>query len=207
MNTPSKEAFQVSSSTILSTKSYSVEGAGVFDALSPSTPLGVVPQENTIFGNVVETYDILRQSRAGERVFVVGEVTLQVQHCLLVREGVKLEQIDKVLSHEQVSQNKHDFQDLTVDYQALGQCKGFLSKYLPSASLVKTPSTASAAKDVLSSSSSPYCAAICSKLCATLFTGLEVLHEGVQDENSEYLPAFFSCLSYKCLQSTSRASI
>jgi len=59
----------------------------------------VVPQENTIYGNVTETYDCLRHLKCG---FVKGEVTLQIQHCLLVLKGVKLEDVDTVLSHEQV---------------------------------------------------------------------------------------------------------
>lgn len=61
--------------------------------------IGVVPQENTIYGNVIETYDCLRHLKCG---FVKGEITLQIQHCLLVLKGVKLEDVDTVLSHEQV---------------------------------------------------------------------------------------------------------
>lgn len=61
---------------------------------------GVVPQENTIFGNVIETYDNLRKPGMG---FVRGDVTLEVQHCLLVQKGVKIHQIERILSHEQVN--------------------------------------------------------------------------------------------------------
>jgi prephenate dehydratase len=45
------------------------------------------------------------------------------------------------------------------------------------------PSTAAAAQALVTNGVG--CAAICSKLCATLF-GLEVLREGIQDENSEH---------------------
>lgn len=68
----------------------------VFDAL-PATTAAVVPQKNSIFGSVVETYDCLR-----DRGFVCGEITLQIQHCLLVCPGVQLADIKTVLSHEQV---------------------------------------------------------------------------------------------------------
>ena len=40
------------------------------------------------------------------------------------------------------------------------------------------PSTAAAARALLDSP--PSCAAICSKLCASLFNGLDVLREGIQ---------------------------
>jgi prephenate dehydratase len=73
---------------------------GVFNSLSPVLPLGVVPQENSIFGNVVETYDVLREADSSN--FIRGEITLKVEHCLLVRKGVKLHHIQKVMSHEQV---------------------------------------------------------------------------------------------------------
>lgn len=71
----------------------------VFRALSPSKPFGVVPQENTIFGNVIETYDALRTTLSG---YIRGEETLKVTHCLLVRKGVSLSDIEVVMSHEQV---------------------------------------------------------------------------------------------------------
>lgn len=73
----------------------------VLSAIHDSVHVGVVPQENTIFGNVIETYDQLRRANCG---FVKGEVTLPIQHCLLVRQGVQLHEIESVLSHEQVCQ-------------------------------------------------------------------------------------------------------
>ncbi|KAG6842576.1 hypothetical protein C0991_000102 [Blastosporella zonata] len=134
---------------------------GVFDSLSTSDS-GLVPQENSIFGNVVETYDCLRESG-----FVRGEVILQVQHCLLVKPGVKLHDIEKVLSHE----------------QALGQCRDFIETHLPNASMVKTSSTAAAARSLVDHPSN--CAAICSRVCATLF-GLTLLFEGIQNEAENF---------------------
>ncbi|TFK41061.1 Prephenate dehydratase-domain-containing protein [Crucibulum laeve] len=133
--------------------------AGVFHALSETIPLGVVPQENSIFGNVIETYDALQH--AG---FVRGEITLKVQHCLLVRKGVKMDDIQKIMSHE----------------QALGQCQDFIADKFPAALTEKMPSTASAARALLENP--PNCAAICSKICAHIFEGLEVLREGIQKE-------------------------
>ncbi|KAJ7752077.1 Prephenate dehydratase-domain-containing protein [Mycena metata] len=137
----------------------------VFNAVSSkATHVGVVPQENSIFGSVTETYDALRVRDVG---FIQGEVVLEVQHCLLVRHGVKQQDIRTIKSHE----------------QALGQCRGFIAKNFPSASLEKVASTAAAAEAVLTSSDS---AAICSKLCATVFDGLEILFESIQDQTSNF---------------------
>lgn len=71
----------------------------VFRSLSQDVTFGVVPQENTIYGMVVETYDTFRST---SRVFVRDEITLQIQHCLLVKKGTTLDRIKRILSHEQV---------------------------------------------------------------------------------------------------------
>ncbi|KAF5377536.1 hypothetical protein D9615_005318 [Tricholomella constricta] len=118
---------------------------GVFNAVAATVNAGVVPQENTIFGNVIETYDSLRE--AGP--------------------GVKLHEIQSILSHE----------------QALGQCRDFIKAHLPSASLVKTTSTAAAARALLDNP--PNCAAIGSRLCASLF-GLSILYESIQDDSANF---------------------
>ncbi|KAF5375245.1 hypothetical protein D9758_000184 [Tetrapyrgos nigripes] len=127
----------------------------------------VVPQENTIFGSVVETYNALRILQHG---FIRGEITLEIQHCLVTRKGVGLSDIDCVMSHE----------------QALGQCRGFLSKHLPNASRKKMDSTAAAAEALLRSPDGLKSAAICSKVCVTMFEGLQMLYEGIQDEKINF---------------------
>ncbi|KAF9056263.1 hypothetical protein BJ165DRAFT_496740 [Panaeolus papilionaceus] len=71
----------------------------VFHSLTPILPYGVVPQENSIFGNVIETYDLLKDTDVS---FIRGEITLKVQHCLVARTGTKLHEINHILSHEQL---------------------------------------------------------------------------------------------------------
>jgi prephenate dehydratase len=71
----------------------------VFKALCLKVPIGVVPQENSIFGGVIETYDLLKVPDAA---FIRGEITLKVEHCLLARKGVQHNDIRSVMSHEQV---------------------------------------------------------------------------------------------------------
>ena len=52
---------------------------------------------------VTETYDSLRSDKAGKSVFVRGQITLAIKHCLVVRRGVKLQDVERVMSHEQVN--------------------------------------------------------------------------------------------------------
>jgi len=77
-------------------------GSDVFHSVGPTVHLALLPQENSIFGIVTETYDLLRSSDVGESRWIRGAVTLPIQHCLMVRRGKTLRDIKKVLSHEQV---------------------------------------------------------------------------------------------------------
>ncbi|KAI0778574.1 PDT-domain-containing protein [Trametes elegans] len=143
----------------------------VFRAVSPDIPLAVIPQENSVYGAVIDTYDALRSPEAGKSVFVRGELTLAVKHCLVVRSGVPLENVRRVISHE----------------QALGQCSHFLSEHLPGVPRLKVPSTSAAAQSILycgAGTDEPESAAICSAQCAQMFDGLDVLAHEIQDEAS-----------------------
>jgi len=128
-----------------------------------------LPQENSIFGSVTETYDLLRSSELGTRKWIRGAVRLSVQHCLVVRRGKTIRDIKKVLSHE----------------QALGQCREFIAANLPEARVVSVASTAAAAEMVSTQDDAAAdSAAICSKICLQLFADLEILHEDVQGEHN-----------------------
>lgn len=158
----------------------------MFNAVSSTVPLAVIPQENSIFGPVTETGDLLRLPVVGKDIFITGETILSIQHCLVVRKGVKLEQIQTILSHEQASGFWFlCLQCLTDEFKALGQCRNFISTNIPAASTVKMPSTAAAAQALLSAPNpnrDPFkCAAICSRIVVTIFNGLDVLREGIQD--------------------------
>ncbi|KAJ3750261.1 Prephenate dehydratase-domain-containing protein [Lentinula detonsa] len=130
----------------------------------------VVPRENSIFGSVIETFDGLKVLKRGS---IQDEVVLKIQHCLVVKKGARLSDIDCVISHE----------------QALGQCQKFLAERLPSATTTGTISTAAAAQKV-SKSQTLNMAAICSEICITTFENLEILVRGIQDQNSNYTRFF-----------------
>lgn len=161
--------------------------ADVYNALGPDVPLALLPNENSTFGIVIESYDLLRSENVGKSVHLIDEVTLGVQHCLLVKRGTQLDQIQRVLSHE----------------QALGQCSQFISKNLPNATLVKTTSTATAAKLVADSNDS-LDAAICSRVCLKMFPVLELLAEGVQNESRNFTSFYVASVSASST-ATSRA--
>ncbi|KAL5526244.1 hypothetical protein ACEPAG_7583 [Sanghuangporus baumii] len=83
--------------------------AETFRAIPSEASIAVLPVENSIFGTVIETLDLLHLLEVGKEKVIPGEVTLQVQHCLLAAQGTKLEDIGNVFSHE----------------QALGQCSNY----------------------------------------------------------------------------------
>lgn len=59
----------------------------------------VLPIENSVGGSIHRNYDLLLR----HRLHIVGEVKLQVNHCLLGLPGVKKEELKRVVSHPQVS--------------------------------------------------------------------------------------------------------
>ncbi|KAI9572877.1 Prephenate dehydratase-domain-containing protein [Boletus coccyginus] len=145
----------------------------VQQTLSVVVPFGIIPQENSINGSVVESYNVLRIPAVGQETFVRGVTVFAVKHSLVARRGVKLENVEKILSHE----------------QALGQCRGWLAEHLPQASLVPTDSTANAAKRLLSAEDGldpMRCAAICSSVVVTIYEGLEILEENIQDRTENF---------------------
>ncbi|KDQ05925.1 hypothetical protein BOTBODRAFT_39877 [Botryobasidium botryosum FD-172 SS1] len=136
----------------------------------------VIPAENSIFGTVTETYDLLRGPEVGVETFIRGECQIGVRHCLVVRRGVKLEDITKIASHE----------------QALGQCSQFISTHLPHATLSRATSTAAAARSLLEDQGDGWKqrAAICSRICIKLYAGLEIIWEGIQNSQNNYTRFF-----------------
>jgi prephenate dehydratase len=119
---------------------------------------GIVPVENSTEGSVGIVFDLL----AGPYDLAVrGELLVPVVHSLLVRPGVALREIEKVLSHP----------------QALAQCRGFLHKELPAAKWQECSSTAAAAV-LVAGSKQPWAAL--APAAAGVY-GLEVLIQEAND--------------------------
>lgn len=125
---------------------------------------GVIPIENSLFGSVHVNYDLLRR----HNLRIVGEWYLRIQHHLLARKGVSMDDVTAVYSHP----------------QALGQCQDFLRSRLAHAEVIPAYDTAGAAKMVVEAKAHPY-AAIASKRAALEY-GLKVLESGIESNHQNY---------------------
>lgn len=122
---------------------------------------GIVPIENAMEGTVNLTIDMLVHD---VELNIVGEVVIPINHCLMARKGIAIEDLTKVLSHP----------------QALAQCRKFLDQHLSSVKRETSESTAAAAVSV-KESGKPW-AAIANYRAAHIY-GLKILKEGIQDHD------------------------
>ena len=120
---------------------------------------GVVAIENSLEGSVNDTLDLLIHEST---LLIRREVVIPIDHCLLVREKIALEEVSIVFSHP----------------QALGQCRRFLTRWFPHAQAIAALSTAAAVEHMMASDLSA--AAIGPKRSAHIY-GATILAEGLQD--------------------------
>ncbi len=131
---------------------------------------GVIPLENSTAGSVNMVYDLMMR----HNFRIVRSVRLKVDHNLLVKPGVKLENIREIYSHD----------------QAINQCSSFLQKH-PQITVIRCANTAEAAK-LVSESDRTDVAALSSRSCAELY-GLQCLLSSCQDQANNYTR--FICIS------------
>jgi chorismate mutase/prephenate dehydratase len=117
---------------------------------------GVVPIENSIEGGVTFTQDTLLETPLS----MCGELMLDVEQCLL-SDAPEVGRIERVYSHP----------------QGLAQCRRWLTRHLPHATLVPTASTVQAAHLVRHDLTA---GAIASRLAATL-AGVRLVEASIQD--------------------------
>lgn len=131
----------------------------VFQAVATqNAEYGVLPIENSTAGSVGAVYDLMRKYQ----FYIVKEAKVAVAHCLLAKDGTRLEDVTEVYSHQ----------------QALSQCEGYFAGH-PQFHAKEYSNTAAAAQ-YIAKHGKPYQAAIASRKCAAVY-GLQILDEGIQD--------------------------
>ena len=108
---------------------------------------GVMAIENSIAGSLLENHKVL--GLHGQKI--IGDVYVQIDHCLLANPGVRMEDISEIESHP----------------MALLQCGNFLDQY-PVIRLMEGDDTARSVRKVASRKLRTT-AAIASELCSRLF--------------------------------------
>lgn len=119
---------------------------------------GIIPVHNSTAGSVDSTYDLM----AKYYVYIVGEVCIEINHCLAAKTDCPLSEIKQVYSHP----------------QALAQCSDFLT--MNGLKTSEYGNTATAAAMVAESDPGERLAAVCSVECAESL-GLNILAKGIAD--------------------------
>jgi prephenate dehydratase len=133
----------------------------VFKHAAQGAGEGVVAIENSLEGSVGKNLEYLMKYD----VKITGEETLDINLCLMAKEGVTLEDVKVVMSHP----------------HALGQCAAYLREHLPKAKRQSVSSTAEAMREAAGRGD----AAAVGFRDAGLRYGLQVLAEGIQDLDSQ----------------------
>lgn len=129
---------------------------------------GLLPVENTIYGSIARSYDLLSEHR---NVRIVDETSSRISQCLIGLEGTDLGGITRVSSHP----------------VALDQCRRFL-KQLSRAEVVVESDTAAAIAGVIQRGDVSH-AAIGSQAAAERYGGA-ILAAGIQDASENYTRFF-----------------
>ncbi|MCR4616350.1 MAG: chorismate mutase [Clostridiales bacterium] len=143
----------------------------VFEAVEKGIcDYGILPIENSLYGSVVNVYDLMREYKFS----IVSSTKIRVDHCLLTSIGTDLKDIKEIFSHE----------------QAIGQCGRFIDS-LGDIKITVCENTAVAAK-LVADSKRLDAAAISSAECADIY-GLNLLKKGIQNADNNYTK--FICIS------------
>ncbi|MDR2620472.1 MAG: prephenate dehydratase [Propionibacteriaceae bacterium] len=134
-----------------SARPYSSVAAALLAVRAGAVEAAVVPIENSVEGGVSATLDYL-SAPDEPPLSIQAEVLVNVNFDLAVRPGTALSEVNTVITHP----------------HAAAQCRGWLAKHLPEATIVERGSTAAAAKDV-SDPTSAFDAAICAPVARELY--------------------------------------
>lgn len=123
---------------------------------------GMLPIENSVTGSLHRNYDLLLE----HQLYIVGEYTLRVRHCLIALPGVEIHEIRKVISHP----------------QGLAQCEKYLRRL--GVQTEATYDTAGSVKMVKERGERSL-GAIASNWAAKLYD-MNILEEGIEDNPANY---------------------
>lgn len=126
----------------------------------------VAPVENSIEGSVNETLDLLFETK----LKICGELEHRIRLNLIVKPGLKMEDIKVLISHP----------------QAINQCRNFIARVFKGVEIREAASTSQAVKIAVESE---HTAAIGSELAAKLYGG-EILAKGIEDYRDNYTRFF-----------------
>jgi len=127
--------------------------------------LGVFPIENSNGGIVIEAV----YAMAKHRFHIKKLFEIDVHHNLLVKKGVKADEVKVVTSHD----------------QAIKQCRMYLKRKWPKVKVKEYPDTAKAAEDLANGKLSKGTAVIASRRAAEIHK-LDILEESIQDLKWNY---------------------
>lgn len=156
----SEEALRASAPAEVDEVPYTTVYEAVMAVQAGEVEHAVVPMENSIEGSVTATLDTLVHE--APEVRITRELVLPIEHNLVARHDMKLDMIERVLSHP----------------QGTAQCARFLREQVPGANRMTMSSTAEAVRAV-SESGDPW-AAIGSRFAADLY-GCTILAEAIED--------------------------
>ena len=144
---------------------------------------GLVPIENSLAGSIHQNYDLLLRYQ----LYITGEYTLRVRHCLIGFPDVEIASIRKVISHP----------------QALGQCASSIR-----AIGLKTEAVYDTAGSVklLKTRGDRTCAAIASRRAAEIY-GMQILREDFEDNPENYTRFLEIAPRPRTFQGSARTSI
>ena len=125
---------------------------------------GCLAIENSLFGSVTATYDLLHEAFGDGTLHLRDEILLPVHHALIAPTGAELSGIRRVLSHP----------------VALGQCRAWLATRLPDAELVNEWDTAGSGEIVAAAARLDQAAVV--PLHSAGNYGLAVLAERIEDD-------------------------
>lgn len=136
--------------------------------ISGKTEYAVTAVENSLYGSINAVYRLL----ANKKIWVQGEVYLNIEQFLIGASKMPLSSVSKVLSQA----------------PALAQCELWLEKNVPHASLVETHDTATSVRDVVERADEPL-AAIAGRHAAELYGG-KIIAGPINDDPHNYTRFF-----------------